>query len=330
MNAGVRNLEWPFDQPGLLELLNKLERIKSHFILALSTDNLRLTNLIREDLETVQSKVLVIADDTTAIRQHLEGTTPWTDEQRRLFQSISILNFSSQSQESPEKFEEIKQTAGWILHHPRFRDWRTGGSTLLLSGEPGSGKTSVSKTVEKFLELPGPGSKVFVVAVYFSSKFEAETQTLKAVLAFIVEQMLKVRPELQKYYNKLMLTGEGLLEVTDSLRIIHRAQQEFDHFYIVLDGLDECDSEQAQDIVTRLSGLRNAPSIFATYRPGQLLFPSFDQIPMKRDLILTDIRSCIRNTMAERFPRPLMRALKENPEDFDSTVETIVANSGGM
>jgi hypothetical protein len=95
-------------------------------------------------------------------------------------------------------------------------------------------------------------------------------QSLQDVLAFIVETMLEQRPHIQKYYNRLMLTGEGPLEVEDSLRIIHRARQDFRDFYILIDALDECDAQQAQVIVEKLTRLRHPLRVFATSRqiPG--------------------------------------------------------------
>jgi hypothetical protein len=76
--------------------------------------------------------------------------------------------------------------------------------------------------------------------------------------------MIHTYPRLQKYYNKLMLTGEGELEVSDSLRIIHRARQDFQHFWIIIDALDECERGLALELVKRLTGLRGPPNIFAT------------------------------------------------------------------
>jgi hypothetical protein len=78
--------------------------------------------------------------------------------------------------------------------------------------------------------------------------------------------MLKSYARLQKYYNKLTLTGEGELELADSLRIIHRARQDFQHFYILLDGLDECDPATAAEVITKLRSLRNPPAMLAASR----------------------------------------------------------------
>lgn len=268
LDSAIKDLKWPFTQSRLQQLLNTLERIKTHFLVALSSDNVRLSKLIRDELETVHGEVLVIKDDTTAIREHQEGSKEWTSEQRLIFQSISTLDFSSRI--SPRELEKLKRTTNWLFGQSTFHQWRTSGGALLLSGLPGIGKTSICRVVENYLQSSGPSSEVFVVAIYFSHVNRPENQSLQAVLAFVIEHMLSVRPQFQKHYNKLMLTGEGPLEVADCLRIIHRARQDFQHFYIMLDALDECDHQQAQEVVERLTRLRTPLKIFATSRPSSL------------------------------------------------------------
>lgn len=87
------------------------------------------------------------------------------------------------------------------------------------------------EAVENYLQSSTLSSETFVVAIYFFFINCHRLQSLQTVLAFIFEIMLWARPQLQKYYNRLMLTGEGPWEVTDCLRIIHRARQYFQHFY---------------------------------------------------------------------------------------------------
>jgi len=79
-----------------------------------------------------------------------------------------------------------------------------------------------------------------------------------------------------------MLTGEGPLEVDDSLRIIHRARQDFRNFYVLIDALDECDAQQVQVVVERLTGLRNPLKIFATSREMSLATYFSNEIKMEQ------------------------------------------------
>jgi Cdc6-like AAA superfamily ATPase len=324
LDTAMRDLKWPFTQPRLQELLNTLERIKTHFLVALSSDNVRLSKLIRDELQTVHGEILVIKDDTTAIREHQEGSKEWTSEQRLIFQSISTLDFSSRK--SPHELEQLKRSANWLLSHSKFYQWRTGGSALLLSGMPGTGKTSICRVVEHFLQSSGPSSEVFAVAVYFSCINQPEKQSLQTVLAFIVEHMLRVRPQFQKHYNKLMLTGEGPLEVADSLRIIHRARQDFQHFYIVLDALDECGHQQAQEVVERLTSLRTPLKIFATTRDNfNSLANHFSyQITIPEEVVSVGIKTYMREALAQKLPFVITAV------EFERVVETIVAQSKGM
>lgn len=182
--------------------------------------------------------------------------------------------------------------------------------------------------MENFLKASGPSSEIFVAALYFSYRNKPENQSLQAVLAFIVEHMLKGHPRLQKYYNKLMLTGEGPLEVADSLRILHRARQDFQHFYIVLDALDECDDQQAQEVVQKLTSLRTPLRIFATSRliiSVQHLSHSFSyEITMSDDAISHSIEIYIREALAKGPRFSLTKDLKEH------AVHSILLQSDGV
>lgn len=119
LDIAMKDVKWPFSQPRLQELLNTLERIKMHFLVALSSDNVRLSKLIRDELQTVHGGILVVRNDVTAIREHQEGSKEWTAEQKLIFQSISTLDFSSRI--PPERLEGIKRNAEWCLRHDTFR-----------------------------------------------------------------------------------------------------------------------------------------------------------------------------------------------------------------
>lgn len=147
--------------------------------------------------------------------------------------------------------------------------------------------------------------------------------------AYIVGQMLRVRPQFQKYYNKLMLTGQGQLEVADALRIIHRARQDFQHFYIMLDALDECDLGQAE-LVEMLISLRSPPRIFATSRPGPLTKLFSDTIIITDKAIEADLEVYIRERLTKHpFGGPV---LEESPDPLELArdVATILSLSDGM
>lgn len=149
-----------------------------------------------------------------------------------IFQTISTtLNTSSRT--PPQNLDQLKQSAGWVLRNQTFRDWQQSGGALLLSGMAGTGKTIICQVVQNYLLSSRPQSETFVLAHYFDFRDRSKDQSFRGILAFIVQQMLKVRPQFQKYYNKLMLTGEGPLEVSDCLRIIHRARQDLQSFYVI-------------------------------------------------------------------------------------------------
>lgn len=180
--------------------------------------------------------------------------------------------------------------------------------------------------LENYLQGFENASENLVIPIYFSFRDPLEFQNLQNMLALIVEYMLKIRPQTQKYYNKLMLTGEGHLEVDDCLRIIHRARQDFQNVYILIDALDECDRELAREFVARLTGLHSPLRVFATSCPGPLEKYFHYRMMFPAEAIWSDMRIYVQTTLAEELP--FYSSL--DPGQVLEIRETIIAQSAGM
>jgi hypothetical protein len=321
LKFAIKDILWPFKEAQVQELLGKLERIKTHLLLALSSDNVRLSGLIRDQLQSVHGEIGIL-------REHQEGSKAWTPQQDLIFRSIAGVDFSSNH--FSDDIVELKESASTLLQDPIFAGWLandTRDTSLLLTGMGGTGKTSMCRVVENYLRS---SSDTFVVAVYFSSfKNQGKAQSLQTVLAFIIETMLHQRPQVQKYYNRLMLTGEGPLMVEDSLRIIHRARQDFRNFYILIDGLDSCDDQQAQVIIERLTRLHHPLRIFATSRYYRLTTQFSNELKME-DLTLSGIRSYISRSLLAKYPvAPFGYSLGDFAE-LERLTEEILRRSDGQ
>ena len=310
LKSTIKDLKWPFTQPEVEALINKLEPIKTHFLVVLSSDNIRLSKLIY--------------GDTRAIVEHQEGSKPWTQEQKLLFGTISTLKPTRHATSAP--LERLKQGASWLLHHDTFHDWLSSGSALLLIGSAGSGKTSICEVLENYLQGSDDASENLVVPIYFSMLDPHGFQSLQAFLALIVDHMLKARPQIQKYYNKLMLTGEGPLKVDDCLRIIHRARQDFQNVYVLLDALDECDHNLAQKVVAKLTGHRSPLRIFATSRPGLLANYFQYEITISEETVFNDLKTYVQTTLTEDLPSYRML----DPAQVAEITKKITAQSEGV
>lgn len=287
----VGDMTWPFTQPEVLEYLKTLERIKTDLILALSSDNIRLSKLMHDRLQVVAGEVHTMTDDVMAVRQHLLGSGEWTEQQKLVLQSIASVDYSSNT--SPGEMDKLKQGAIRLLYHKAFLGWLTsenGTTSLLLSGPPGIGKSSICKVVENYVQTTTPQSSIFVVAIYPTF---ARVKNLQTVLAYIVDRLLKTRPQVQIYYNQLMLTGEGELEISDCFRIIHRARQDFQEFYVLIDALDEFEDDSACQIVERLTQLRTPIKVFATSREFPHLLRIFKNIVRAQDIYNGGLRDII-------------------------------------
>jgi ankyrin repeat domain-containing protein 50 len=327
----VQDLKWPFKQPEIKGILTTIERTKTHILVALSSDNIRLSKMIREQLLKVHDEVLVVKDDTTAIRQHQDGSKEWTPEQKLIFKSISILKLPANT--GPDEVAIFRQGARELLENDIFKQWLTDGNSLLLTGRPGTGKTSICKVVADYLQSAKRKSETFVATIHFSMIDQNGVQGLQDMLGLIVKNMLQARPEVQKHYNRLMLTGEGPLTVTDCLRIIHRARQDFQHFYVVIDALDECDDERAREIVERLTTLRAPLKIFATSRHSVNmtgLIHHFDHSLSLEELLSDGMKVVIRMTLMQKLSVAMIKFLKNDPAEIDAIANEVCERSNGL
>jgi hypothetical protein len=323
MKDAIKDIAWPFKEAEIQKLLGKLESIKTQLLLALSSDNVRLSRLIRDELQSVHRDIWIL-------REYQEGSKPWTTQQDLIFRSISRIKFSPDY--FPDDIAVCKESASTLLDDHTFAQWLTDdtrNTSLLLSGIGGSGKTYMFQGVEAYLRTMPSHHETFVVAVYFSFRNRDRAQSLQAVLAFVVETMMQQRPQIQKYYNRLMLTGEGPLEVADSLRIIHRARQAFQRFYILMDGLDVCDAQQAHVIFERLTRLHNPLKIFATSRGSSLNSHFSNEIKMSQ-LIQDGIRTFIRRSVEAKVTVAAGSALSDHYATLERVTENILRRSKGQ
>jgi hypothetical protein len=245
--------------------------------------------------------------------------------------SLSDTNYSSRN---PDDMSKLELAGSKLLQDDIFAGWLTDDlrvTSLLLTGVAGSGKISMCRVVENYLRTLLPSSEIFVVALYFSVDNRDKVQSLQTVLAFIVETMLHQRPQPQKYYNRLMLTGEGPLEVGDCLRVIHRARQDFQKFYILIDALDECDAQQARVVVERLTRLRNPIKIFATSRqPAHFLTAHFSDHVRMENIHHDGITEWMWRNLARKVPVDSNGVPKNDSTELYRIAEKILKRSGGQ
>jgi len=128
-----RKLVWPWrEEKKINEFLEKLERHKSHFMLALSIESYK-------QLDDVHSVVQDIRDESRQEREQKKGRQAEKEHHKVITWLDTVdVQYKHHSVARLRKPE----TCSWILNHKTFKAWRNSQSAFLwLHGIPGSGKT---------------------------------------------------------------------------------------------------------------------------------------------------------------------------------------------
>ena len=201
-------------------------------------------------LHTMDGPIFRMSGQLQSVEDHLE-------EQKR----VEILRWLS-SQPYMEHHEQIAKhvlsgSGTWLLQDPMYIQWhRNSASSLLwLHGKVGSGKsTLVSLVIEDSIKRFDAGQGPPPVYFYCSrNAAEVERSDPAVILGSITRQLASVQPGLpllSPVIEKWKKKGQGFssngLQVEESCDLILELIEQYPMTTIVIDALDECDSEKRQ------------------------------------------------------------------------------------
>ena len=323
--TALHRLRWPFDQTSLQEMIASLENLKSHFLLAMANDHIRLSKAIRNELHQVQRQ---LAEAT--IRTQRQTIVSLSKEQELIVNSLSLGTLSDEL--DGLKVMEMRASTEWFLQHKSFKQWRSASpipSTLVLIGSPGSGKSSICQVTRFFLKA-WHQSEIDVCVAYFTFGFaRGEKLSQSLVLSNIVQQILLERPYLMEHVAALGVTG-GPLSSAESIDLISRARRDLKQFYLILDGLDECE-RTSQDVFKALHSIEPPLSILVAGRPSGTLSGTLqDYAFVSIDDAMDPCHHLeIIKQMLEINPR-IAGYLDHKPENIAKAVKLIFEQSDGV
>ena len=281
MESIRRRLHWPFTSSEVKTLLAEIERHKAALGLALNADG--LSGLL-ESL-SIQGTIRDAVQDIKAeLRQRDEADTRTAFNTRRQ----SVLRSFGKIDPSKNLRMGIKLreqgTGMWLLESPEYQGWsRTENSKLWLHGIPGAGKTVLAATIiEEVLRTTSIGH---AVAFYYCDYKHSETQKPSCVLGSLVQQLAKQAEQcfekVQSFCDQRNPEYEDDFEYDSQelQALILSMVPTFERVTILVDGLDECESNTAEvsELLVGLHCEDNATNI-------RILLLSRDEI---------DIRDCL-------------------------------------
>lgn len=147
-------------------------------------------------------------------------------------------------------------TLEWFLIDDRYKAWVTTNSSLLLvSGNPGCGKTVLSAFLLDQLDEMMKDTNNKVVYFFCDDKDERQ-KTAERLLRGLIHQLIVYTPSLIKHaMPHWTARGTGILRSLDTLWKIFLAittDPASDGTYCVLDALDECEELSREELLLRL------------------------------------------------------------------------------
>jgi len=150
----------------------------------------------------------------------------------------------------------------WFTQGDDYQRWREGkfSRTMFLRGDLGSGKTIIMASMVDDLTLVAPKD---ILAYFFCRHDISESLKARTIFGCLARQFMQTRAITDKLVQNL---GESLhdLEINDIFRVLHRVESSITGstiYRIVLDGLDECEVSERQELIQILKRLQREMNV---------------------------------------------------------------------
>ena len=324
-----RVLRWPFAKDEIVGLLDSIERIKTHFMVALQAGHLNVS---------IESKVSLakLGKDVEAMR-----ITQDDEAGQRMLDWLSSTNVAQKQQDIFDQHQE--GTGSWFLESPKFVEW-TGddpsSSTLFCPGDPGAGKTVMLSLAVDHL-MANFQTQDVAIAFAFCRYNEPDARTSASIIASLARQLAvrdgTIHPKLSDLYHKLTKDKKRMSPSTKDVHslLLHLAPT-FDRVFLLVDGLDECDKKDRATLLSALKDLGNLPQckahIMVTARPHaqdiNLAFQSSMRLEVEAREI--DVENYVRSQLDTNAEILELMAETEEIDLKETIISSITLGASGL
>ncbi|KAJ4194440.1 hypothetical protein NW759_016520 [Fusarium solani] len=230
-------------------------------------------------------------------------------QQSRLLKGLSRSSESQSHRKKLEKYLRILDLCSTYDYQTTWKEIRRRGNTTLftLVRKLGSGKSVSMANMVDDLNL---GLRDSLPVAYFFCRYDApESLRARTILGCLVRQLLYTIREPTTILEDSTTAGPPVLDLEGIMSLLKRTLKPADRAYFVLDGLDECDEGQRQDVLLRLREIQDVFSLriclsfrheagnASTLRPEHFERPSTISIPEGNpdiaEFIQTELERCV-------------------------------------
>ncbi|KAF3057116.1 Vegetative incompatibility protein HET-E-1 [Daldinia childiae] len=180
-----------------------------------------------------------------------------------------------------------RQTAHWILQHNEIEAWVAPqvpkSSIIWLSGIPGAGKSVLTSVIVDEIKKKNHGP----IALFYCKHRDPDKNTFTSIAKGLLSQLINQQDDLIPfYYDEAIRSGESSLHSTKLCkRLLRNMLQAVPLAFLVIDGIDECDSTERK---CTLDFLNNIINICDNNKPGKirLFISSRDESDIRRALLM--------------------------------------------
>jgi Cdc6-like AAA superfamily ATPase len=258
------------------------------------------------------------------------GSTPQTQSRvepgTMTDENKSLLTWISPHDQGPEQDRFFSRYRDGEFHDflnsPDFQAWiKTEGQTLFCSGLLGVGKTVLTSAIIDRLSksLDGP-QKVGLAYFYCDHRLQAEQGAFDIganILKQLLERCASIPNDLTELHRRTPLSGPTALGESCFEEHIPSVCTNYDRVFVLIDGLDECEPSERDELLSLLSCLpkQSRINIFATSR-------HFHGIKRQmKNAVSLEVRGTVKGT--ERFLSGKVGQLHHLVQQNDSLQELI-------
>lgn len=312
----VRQLLWKLEQAECLDILSKIERLKSLINLALTNDLFSLPQAIKHDISDIGAELAALRLGHQ--EEEIASIQSW----------LSPLDFRSRQQEIFRGRQE--GTRQWLFESYEFQSWVSApGGTLWCPGIPGAGKTVTSSIIFDYLRRDSQRQNASVACLFCNYRDRAD-QSAETFMANLLKQVIQDQPNLSEDVKRIYLCHRPKRPTfAETAEAFRNEIKRFSKVFVIIDALDETtDNDDIRTLL--LSELESLPiHLLVTSRHDTIIERRFDHAQcLEIRATDGDVQTYVKARIATE--KILLRHIERNPSLEERILKTVVDKSKKM